>query len=68
MHFCSKNNEVRELQKTESSEKVGVDILLQQLFISLKECYKVASIRVNPMHAAKNVCPTPQINAYSGSI
>jgi len=28
----------------------------------------VASIRVKPMHAAKNVCPTPQNNAYSGAI
>lgn len=28
----------------------------------------MASIRVKPMHAAKNVCPTPQNNAYSGAI
>lgn len=30
--------------------------------------YKVAKIRVNPIHADTTVCPTPQKRAYKGSI
>jgi hypothetical protein len=52
--------------------KVGragaVDGRSESVFIDGSIRYNVARIRVNPMHAARSVCPTPHTSGYHGAI